>query len=590
MADVVLERVEKRFGDVRAVAGIDLTVRDQEFLILVGPSGCGKTTTLRMIAGLEDVTSGDIRIGGRSVIASASARSRHRDGLSELRALPAHERLPEHVVLAQLARNARRRRSTGASARSPRSSASPTHLQRKPRQLSGGQRQRVAVGAALCRQAGVLLFDEPLSNLDAKLRVHMRTELKRLHQSRQVDDGLRHARSGRGDDDGRSHRHHERRRDLPGRHAAGGLRQPGQPVRGRLHRQPSDEFLRRRDRRRRLRVVDRSLREESAFRSPRPDLASQPGRRIVFGIRPEHISLAASGRPLSDTSWAALGQPAKVPATIDVVEPLGTPRHRHRPQRRRADSRWRPRSTPASSGSTNVDLWFDMNRAYLFDAETENDDLTARFRDPPASGRARLFEREAPLGYALVLPAVVYLALFIAYPFLMSIYLSSPTRRRAIGNGAAIGPANYSKVESYELVANDFVLATFASEAEAQSFADSEEPRRRSRRPCRREDPFRGSPRRRRANDSPSRDAERGRRHVHRGHDRASGPRLERSPGSGGKYEVVAHAGSTPLSIGTVHGPAGARAGAAMSCSSRPRRASRRTAPACCRTPTSCSP
>src|SRR6266545_2217446 len=140
MADVVLEKVEKRFGDVRAVAGLDLTVRDQEFLILVGPSGCGKTTTLRMIAGLEEVTSGDIRIGGRSVTHLAP-------------------RVREIAAILGLTE----------------------HLNRKPRHLSGGQRQRVAVGAALCRQAGVLLFDEPLSNLDAKLRVHMRTELKRLH-------------------------------------------------------------------------------------------------------------------------------------------------------------------------------------------------------------------------------------------------------------------------------------------------------------------------------------------------------------------------------------------------------------------------
>src|ERR1700704_3640800 len=181
MADVVLERVEKNFGDVRAVAGIDLTVKDQEFLILVGPSGCGKTTTLRMIAGLEEVSGGDIRIGGHSVT-HLPPRDRDIAMVFQSYALYPHMSVYKNMSFSLRLRHTpkaeidRRVREVAAIL------GLTDRLNRKPRQLSGGERQRVAVGAALCRQAGVLLFDEPLSNLDAKLRVHMRTELKRLHQ------------------------------------------------------------------------------------------------------------------------------------------------------------------------------------------------------------------------------------------------------------------------------------------------------------------------------------------------------------------------------------------------------------------------
>ena len=180
MADVVLDKIEKRFGDVVAVAGIDLTVKDQEFLILVGPSGCGKTTTLRMIAGLEEVTQGDIRIGGRSVTHLAP-RDRDIAMVFQSYALYPHMTVTRNMSFSLKLRGTpkaeidRRVREVAGIL------GLTEQLNRKPRQLSGGQRQRVAVGAALCRQAGVLLFDEPLSNLDAKLRVHMRTELKRLH-------------------------------------------------------------------------------------------------------------------------------------------------------------------------------------------------------------------------------------------------------------------------------------------------------------------------------------------------------------------------------------------------------------------------
>src|SRR5919109_4722986 len=181
MAEVLLEQVEKRFGETRAVAGIDLTVRDQEFVILVGPSGCGKTTTLRMIARLEDVTAGDIRIGGKSVV-HLPPRDRDIAMVFQSYALYPHMDVYRNMAFSLQLRGLPKKEIDRRVREVAEILGLTPQLKRKPRQLSGGQRQRVAVGAALCRQAGVLLFDEPLSNLDAKLRVHMRTELKRLHQ------------------------------------------------------------------------------------------------------------------------------------------------------------------------------------------------------------------------------------------------------------------------------------------------------------------------------------------------------------------------------------------------------------------------
>src|SRR5947199_90202 len=172
MAEVNLENVEKRFGETWAVAGIDLTVRDQGFVILVGRSGWGKTTTLRMIAGLEDVTAGDIRIGGKSVV-HLPPRDRDIAMVFQSYALYPHMDVYRNMAFSlQLRRLAKKEIDRRVREVAEILGLTP-QLKRKPRQLSGGQRQRVAVGAALCRQAGVLLFDEPLSNLDAKLRVHI---------------------------------------------------------------------------------------------------------------------------------------------------------------------------------------------------------------------------------------------------------------------------------------------------------------------------------------------------------------------------------------------------------------------------------
>ena len=187
--------------------------------MLLGPSGCGKTTTLRAIAGLEEIDTGDILIDGKPVQNLAGRRPRHRLRLPALRALSASDRLREHRLSA--ARHAREPgddRRQGA--RTSRRSLQIEHLlNKRPSALSGGDMQRVAIGRALVRRPKAMLMDEPIGALDAKLREEMRTELKRLHLENEHDHRLRHARPGRGDVARRPDRHHERGRAAAGRHA-----------------------------------------------------------------------------------------------------------------------------------------------------------------------------------------------------------------------------------------------------------------------------------------------------------------------------------------------------------------------------------
>ncbi len=180
MAQVVLKDLNKKYDEVHAVKDVNLTIRDKEFMVFVGPSGCGKTTTLRMIAGLEEITSGEISIGDR-VVNDLPPKDRDIAMVFQNYAL-----YPHMTVYDNMAFGLKMRKFPKAEIQKRVQDAAellgiPELLKRKPRQLSGGQRQRVAVGRAIVRHPQVFLFDEPLSNLDAKLRVQMRVELKRLH-------------------------------------------------------------------------------------------------------------------------------------------------------------------------------------------------------------------------------------------------------------------------------------------------------------------------------------------------------------------------------------------------------------------------
>src|SRR6516225_8918688 len=181
MAALALRDVVKVYGRQLAVRGVDLDIPDKAFVVFVGPSGCGKSTILRMIAGLETISHGKLLIDGK-VVNDAPARDRGVAMVFQTYALYPHMTVRENLAfslkLARLPHDEMERRIVRAAA----VLELEPYLQRKPSQLSGGQRQRVAMGRALVREPKVFLFDEPLSNLDAKLRVDMRVEIKRLHQ------------------------------------------------------------------------------------------------------------------------------------------------------------------------------------------------------------------------------------------------------------------------------------------------------------------------------------------------------------------------------------------------------------------------
>jgi multiple sugar transport system ATP-binding protein len=181
MAQVVLKSINKFYDAVHAVKDVNLQIRDKEFLVFVGPSGCGKTTTLRMIAGLEAISSGDISIDGQ-VVNELAPMDRDIAMVFQNYALYPHMSVFDNMAFGLKMRKFEKKEITQRVNAAADILGIGEYLARKPRQLSGGQRQRVALGRAIVRHPKVFLFDEPLSNLDAKLRVQMRVELKKLHQ------------------------------------------------------------------------------------------------------------------------------------------------------------------------------------------------------------------------------------------------------------------------------------------------------------------------------------------------------------------------------------------------------------------------
>jgi multiple sugar transport system ATP-binding protein len=181
MAHVTLRKLVKNYDETPAVRGIDLDIQDKEFVVLVGPSGCGKTTTLRMIAGLEDITEGDVVIG-EHVVNDVPPKDRDIAMVFQNYALYPHMTVYQNMSFGLRLKKVPKEEIARRVENAARILSITELLDRKPKQLSGGQRQRVAMGRAIVRDPKVFLFDEPLSNLDAKLRVQMRTEIKKVHQ------------------------------------------------------------------------------------------------------------------------------------------------------------------------------------------------------------------------------------------------------------------------------------------------------------------------------------------------------------------------------------------------------------------------
>ena len=313
MAGVTFDQVTKRFGDVVAVDDLTLEVADREFLVLLGPSGCGKSTALRMIAGLDDPTSGTIAIGGE-VMNDIEPRDRDVAMVFQTYALYPHMTVRRNIEFPLKSRKVPADERERLVTEAAESLGLTDLLDRKPAQLSGGQRQRVALARAIVRRPQVFLMDEPLSNLDAKLRVQTRAELIELQsrlettvvyvthdqiEAMTMGDRIAIIAGGVA---------------ATGRTAARGVRATGQPVRRRVHRHPAHEH-------------DRGARRARGRRPSRPGFP-------VRGFRCHRRSRTRSrrGRPSESSSASVpntllLATDGIVPATVTVIESLGHERN-----------------------------------------------------------------------------------------------------------------------------------------------------------------------------------------------------------------------------------------------------------------------
>jgi len=349
LASVQIAGLRKAYGKAPILHGVDIDVADGEFVVLVGPSGCGKSTLLRMIAGLESVTGGDIRIGARTVNA-VPPKERDIAMVFQNYALYPHMKVRDNMSFALKLRRAPAEEITERVDRAAGILGLGSLLDRYPRQLSGGQRQRVAMGRAIVRDPQVFLFDEPLSNLDAKLRVRMRTEIKELHQrlkttmiyvthdqieAMTMADKIVVMHDGIVEQIGSPLDLYDRPAN---RFVAGFL---GSPAMNFLTGRISQDGT----------VVETEDGTRLPLGRPMPDTAS---RQVVYGIRPEHLSLEGS---------------AQLKIRVNVIEPTG-------PETQIFGSLgkqlivglFRERITPAPGSELEVAV--EASQVHLFDPET----------------------------------------------------------------------------------------------------------------------------------------------------------------------------------------------------------------------------
>ncbi|MBM3265021.1 MAG: sn-glycerol-3-phosphate ABC transporter ATP-binding protein UgpC [candidate division Zixibacteria bacterium] len=317
MADVVLKNVEKLYDkNVAAVRNVNLEIKDREFVVLVGPSGCGKSTTLRMIAGLEEVTAGEIYIDGK-VVNDIPPKDRDIAMVFQNYALYPHMSVYENMAFGLKLRKYPKPEIEQRVNEAAGILGIGHLLARKPKALSGGERQRVAVGRAIVRKPKVFLFDEPLSNLDAKLRVQMRTEISKLHNRLEATmiyvthDQVEAMTMG----------------DRIAVMKDGEVQQVADPIH--LYETPVNRFVAgfigspgmnfmdgRIEAKNGALVFEEGRLSLTVPETMKPALESYRGQEVVFGIRPENVAAAGTVK-----AWA---DPQEIAATVEVIEPMGS--------------------------------------------------------------------------------------------------------------------------------------------------------------------------------------------------------------------------------------------------------------------------
>jgi multiple sugar transport system ATP-binding protein len=305
MATVDIREVRKAFGPVEVLHGVSVDIPDGAFVVLVGPSGCGKSTLLRMLAGLENITGGEIAIGGR-VVNNVPPKDRDIAMVFQNYALYPHMTVAQNMGFSMKLAKAPKEAADREVMRSARILGLEELLHRYPRQLSGGQRQRVAMGRAIVRNPQVFLFDEPLSNLDAKLRVAMRAEIKELHQRLKTTT---------------VYVTHDQIEAMTMADKIvvmhdGIVEQVGAPLE--LYDRPANRFVAGFIGSPAMNFIDGRL-EEKGFALPSGTAISldlRPlvpvGRKMTYGIRPEQLQIVPTGTPNS------------IPAAVLVIEPTGS--------------------------------------------------------------------------------------------------------------------------------------------------------------------------------------------------------------------------------------------------------------------------
>ena len=350
MAPVTVTNARKSYGTFEVLHGVDVEIRDGEFVILVGPSGCGKSTLLRMIAVLEEISGGDIRIGSK-VVNDVAPKERDIAMVFQSYALYPHMTVEANMGfslrIAKAPKDETRRRVREAA----QILGLENLLDRYPRNLSGGQRQRVAMGRAIVRQPQVFLFDEPLSNLDAKLRVQMRSEIKQLHQrlktttiyvthdqieAMTMADRIVVMRDGYVEQIGTPLDLYDRPANL---FVAGFIGSPGMNfIRGKVSENGAVEFV-----------------SDSGVRLPLPEsVLAERGQDVIYGIRPEHLLINQGGVEATVSLIEPTGAETQIMASLGETTIVASVRNRFDVQ----------------PGDT-ITLSVDLSAVHLFDAQTE---------------------------------------------------------------------------------------------------------------------------------------------------------------------------------------------------------------------------